>query len=91
MPWFVHALRQAPCARNSLTTISAVVLGTALGEDAFPALESLRLIRNAGMRDEGCAALGESLRAANRMKLSKLVLKGVGMNDEGMKALARVV
>ena len=72
MPWLVDALRHAPCAPllkelviddTNLTTAGAVVLGAALGEDAFPGLENLYLIKNEDIGDEGCAALMGGLRA----------------------------
>lgn len=94
----MDALRQAPCAPlleelviddTNLTTAGAVVLGAALGEDAFPGLENL--IKNEDIGDEGCAALMGGLRAVERMRLSILHMERVGMGDEGMKALASAV
>lgn len=100
MPWLVDALRRAPCAPlfkhlvfddTNLTTAGAVVLGAALSQDAFPALEKLYLVDNEDIGDEGCAALMEGVRAAERMRLSILHMEKMGMGDEGMKALARAV
>ncbi len=80
MLWLVDALRHAPCALllkqlvfddPYLTTADEVVLGAALGEDAFPALEKLYLADNEVIGDEGCAALMEGFRAAERIRKKK--------------------
>ena len=100
MPWLVDELRHAPCAPllkhlvfddTNLTTAGAVVLGAALGEDAFAALENLYLVDNEDIGDEGCTALMEGLKATGQVELSILHMDRVGMGDEGMKALASAV
>lgn len=100
MQWVLDALRLAPCAPifdqliledNALTTAGAAVLGTALGEDAFPALISLYIVENGSIGGEGCVALLERLRKARQTRLSVLHLEMVEFGNEGMKAVARVV
>lgn len=49
------------------------------------------MVENEDIEDQGCAALMEGLRAAERMRLSILHMEKVGMGDKGMKALARAV
>jgi len=96
----MDALRQAPCGpllkylvfdETYLTTAGAIVLGAALGQDAFPGLENLYLANNEDIGDERCTALAEGLRAAGQMRLSILHMEKVGMGDGGIKALASAV
>jgi Ran GTPase-activating protein (RanGAP) involved in mRNA processing and transport len=97
---FMDALEKSGCAQP-LTALSFVRCAIAVGDtraladflcwEGFPALKTLRLVKDPSLADAGMSTLAEALLETNHTNLSELNLDDVRMGVKGMAGLAALV